>query len=369
MLNVYHTYIPRESAIIWKEEMYPQLLSVLEAKKNYGNISIYTNTFTKKQLKDIGLPYDNVDTSLLKKENSKMFSYYKLKVYENIKEEFLHIDTDTILYKNFEFNSSSGDFLFAHLDQPFTESINEERLRILTKSYSGLFFILEKQHSKFKIDNFKICKIPNMSIVYAKDPKVMSEATKLSLEHYQNNRELIDSMGHYAACYIEQLMIHLNLMEISKEYRDSVEYNTNVLSNDEFMFVLQDRNGESFDENEYKFPIRLKLSLPKNNPRNDYKFGKIIDSNSLTYSAEVSIPNKEFIKEMFDFDFFGVQHLSYNKWSKLFQCICIGYLHKHYGEYWIRQVHDYYKSVYPSYGLKTLSEGEKLYEDITGFKF
>jgi hypothetical protein len=84
MLNVYHTYIPRESAIIWKEEMYPQLLSVLEAKKNYGNISIYTNTPTKKQLKDIGLPYDYINTSLLNKEKSKMYSYYKLKVFENI---------------------------------------------------------------------------------------------------------------------------------------------------------------------------------------------------------------------------------------------------------------------------------------------
>jgi len=31
----------------------------------------------------------------LNNEKSRMYSYYKLKVYENIKEEFLHIDTDT----------------------------------------------------------------------------------------------------------------------------------------------------------------------------------------------------------------------------------------------------------------------------------
>jgi hypothetical protein len=376
MLNVYHSYVPHKEinhpslkGIIWKEEMYPQLLSVLMAKKNYGNISMYTNTFTKKQLKDIGLPYDYVNTSLLDREKSGTYSYYKLKVYEEIKEEFLHIDTDTILFKHFDFKNISGDFLFAHPDQPSTKQINEEHLKLLTKSYSGLFFILEKQHSQFKIDNFKICEIPNMSIVYVKDHETFNKATTLSLEHYQNNRKLIDSMG-YGACYIEQLMIHLNLMEISEEYRESIKYGGNVLSNNEFMFIMQDRNGDPFDMNEYKFPIKFKLSLPKNNPKNDYKFGKNIDSKIINYETrELSILTEEFITEMFDFDFYGVQHLTYNKWSKLFQCICIGYIHKHFGEEWVRQVHDYYKHVYPSYSLATLSEGEKLYERLTGFKF
>lgn len=375
MLKVLHSFIPPTAKdgelenIIWKEQMYPQLLSVLMAKKLYGNISIYTNETVKNQIKDIGIPYDYIDTNLFRNENSKTFSYYKLLVFENVKEEFLHIDADTILFKHFDFENISGDFLFAHPDQPSTKVINEEHLKLLTKSYSGLFFILEKQHSKFKIDNFKICEIPNMSIVYVKDYETFNDATKLSLEHYQNNRELIDSMG-YGACYIEQLMIHLNLMEISKQYRDSIKYGGNVLSNNEFMFIMQDRNGEPFDMNEYKFPIKLKLSLPKNNPYNDYKFGENIDSKIITHETrEFSIPNKEFIKEMFDFDFYGVQHLTYNKWSKLFQCICIGYIHKHFGEEWLFKVYNHYKKMYPKYSLKTLSDGEKLYEEITGFKF
>jgi hypothetical protein len=374
MLKILHSFIPPISDnnienIIWKEQMYPQLLSALTAKKIYNNISIYTNEVVKKQIEDIGIPYDIVDTELLKNEKSKTFSYYKLKVFENVKEEFLHIDTDTILFKHFDFKNIGGDFLFAHPDQPSTKIINEEHLKLLTKSYSGLFFILEKQHSKFKIDNFKICEIPNMSIVYVKDFETFNLATKYSLEHYEKNRELIDEMG-YGACYIEQLMIHLNLMEISEEYRNSMKYGGNFLSNNEFMFIMQERNGEPFNMNDYTFPIRFKMSLPKNNPKNDYKFGENIDPKIITFETrELSIPSIDFVKEMFDFDFYGIQHLTYNKWSKLFQCICIGYIHKHFGEEWLYRVHNHYKKMYPKYNLKTLSDGEKLYEEITGFKF
>ena len=169
--------------------MYPQLLSVLEAKKNYGNISIYTNTSTKKQMKDIGLPYDYVNTSLLNKEKSRMYSYYKLKVYENIKEEFLHIDTDTILYKNFHFQDSNKEFIFSSPSDVGPEGLNEHDFPNLVKTYAGLFYVLEKQHSDFKKDNFKVSEIPNMSVIYAKDYESMNLAAKKSIEHYQKNKK------------------------------------------------------------------------------------------------------------------------------------------------------------------------------------
>jgi len=348
MLNVYHSYIPKEinhptlKGIIWKEQMYPQLLSVLLSKKHYKNISLFTNMSTKKQMVDMGVPYDNFDTKLLEGENSKTFSYYKLKVFENLKERFLHIDTDTILYKNFDFETISKDFLFSHPDQPNLDSINEKHLEIITKTYTGLFYILEKQHSDFFKKNFKVSKIPNMSLVYVKDYDTFNLASKKSIEHYIKNQELIDEC-EYGACYIEQLHVHLNLLELSETYRKQIENNS---------------------------LIRWKLSLPKNSPLNEYMFDEYFLNDRHHYeNKEIIITKEEDLVNLFDFDFFGIQHLTYNKWSKIFQCICIGYIHKNFGEDWIRSVHDYYKKTYPKYDLNTLSEGELLYEKLTGFKF
>jgi hypothetical protein len=360
MLNVYHTYIPKQ--IIWKEEMYPQLLSVLEAKKNYGNISIYTNTSTKKQMKDIGLPYDYVNTSLLNKEKSRMYSYYKLKVYENIKEEFLHIDTDTILYKNFHFQDSNKEFIFSSPSDVGPEGLNEHDFPNLVKTYAGLFYVLEKQHSDFKKDNFKVSEIPNMSVIYAKDYESMNLAAKKSIEHYQKNKKFIDDAG--GECYIEQLMIHLNLMEINEAYKNQVRNKETFLSHKEFLMVEQEYQG--ITSSNYTFPFKFIVTTPKGyNQCNSLLSCSHDDRNE----KELTLRSEEDIIKLFDFDFFGVQHLTYRKWDRILQCICIGYLHKNYGEHWIRQVHDYYKSIYPSYGKETLSEGEKLYERLTGFKF
>lgn len=368
MLNVYHTYIPHKEinhpslkGIIWKEEMYPQLLSVLESKKNYGNISIYTNNSTKKQLKDIGLPYDYVDTSLLNREKSKMFSYYKLKVYENIKEEFLHIDTDTILFKNFYFQDSEKEFIFSSPSDVGPEGLNEYDFPNLVKTYAGIFYVLEKQHSDFKKDNFKVSQIPNMSVVYVKDYKSMNLAAKKSINHYQKNKKFID--GASGECYIEQLMVHLNLMEINETYRNQVRKKETFLAHKEFLMIEQEYQNIF---NNYVFPLKFNITAPKGyNQSNSLLLPLDGDKNE----RELILENEEDILKLFDFDFFGVHHLSFRKWSKVLQCICIGYIHKNYGEHWIRQIHDYYKSIYPKYDLETLSDGEKLYEKLTGFKF
>ncbi len=371
MLNVYHSYIPKDikhpnlNGIIWKEQLYPQLLSVLLSKKHYGNISLFTNELTKKQMIDVGVPYDNFETKLLENEKSETFSYYKLKVFENLKEEFLHIDTDTILYKNFNFGGISKDFLFAHPDQPNLDTINEKHLEIITKTYTGLFYILEKQHSDFFKKNFKVSKIPNMSLVYVKDYNSFNLASTKSIEHYLKNQKLIDDC-EYGACYIEQLHVHLNLLELSETYRKQIENNSNFISNNEFLIDLKETNSL----NNRDFLIRWKLPLPKNSPLNEYLLDEHFLNDRHHYeNKEIIITKEEDLVDLFDFDFFGIQHLTYNKWSKIFQCICIGYLHKNFGEDWIRSIHEYYKLVYPKYNLDILSDGEKLYEKLTGFKF
>jgi hypothetical protein len=82
------------------------------------------------------------------------------------------------------------------------------------------------------------------------------------------------------------------------------------------------------------------------------------------------VGSMEDIIKLFDFDFYGLSHLTFYKWSEFFQAIVIGYIVKNFGEEYVRSVYEYYKTIYPVvYSFPRLSKGETLYQDLTGFKF
>ena len=54
--------------------------------------------------------------NLLKRLMFQTFSIPKLKVYKEIKEPFVHLDTDTLLFNKIEFETFEEDYLFSHLD-------------------------------------------------------------------------------------------------------------------------------------------------------------------------------------------------------------------------------------------------------------
>lgn len=379
MLNnvkVVHTFVPsnydknhKESFIIWKDLMYPQLLSTLLSQREFGNITLYTNSDVVKQIEEIGLPYSEINTEILNGYERNTFSSFKLKVFESIVEPFLHIDTDTLIFSRLRLENSKEDIVFAHPDQPIrvTRNIHEDYVKVLSELYGAFFYVFHEQHSDFKKQNFKISNIPNMNIVFVKDTKSFSEATRLSLEHYENNRKIIDSQ-YYGACYIEQLMIHLNLMEISEKYHESVKRGTHVFAVDRFLEVEQERSHYNFSVADYKFPLTFRITLM------DDLYTKELNQFSLfehgkEFTKKITIPNEEEFKKFFNFDFFGVEHVTFYKWSKIFQCMCIGYIANNFGEEWLYKVHNHYKKFYPQMNLPVLSEGEKLYEELTGFRF
>jgi hypothetical protein len=88
------------------------------------------------------------------------------------------------------------------------------------------------------------------------------------------------------------------------------------------------------------------------------------------YGRITRINTTEDIVKLFDFNFYGLSHLSFYKWSEIFQAIVIGYIIKNFGEEYVRNIYEYYKTIYPSlYNLPPLSKGEILYQKLTGFKF
>ena len=109
-MKVIHTYVD-DHTIIWKELLYVQYLSAILAKKHYGNISFYGDTKVCQQLKILGLPYDEFNDKFVKKTDVSTFSIPKLKIYKKIKEPFVHIDTDTLLFNKIEFETFEEDYI------------------------------------------------------------------------------------------------------------------------------------------------------------------------------------------------------------------------------------------------------------------
>ena len=104
-MKIIHSYIPTAFGdkpapdLIWKELMYGQMLSVLLAQREFGNISLYTNEHIARQIQDVGIPYTDINTSVLEGVSSKSYTYPKMRVFREIGEPYLHIDTDTFIFK------------------------------------------------------------------------------------------------------------------------------------------------------------------------------------------------------------------------------------------------------------------------------
>jgi len=396
-MKLIHTFVPnkfdlgkpKHENVIWKSLMYVQMLSVLLAKREYGKISLYTNNTIKKQILDIGVPYSEIDTDILQDTTSDLFCIPKLRIYREIKEPFVHIDTDTLIYNKIDFSKYNSSVLYSHPDikPPLYKSGDDKLEEIfndypaLTKTdyffnasevtYLGLFNRLINDHSDFKIGSIKISQVPNMNIVAVNDYSNFNDASQMSLEHYIRNKGIIDSTKN-GECYIEQLMIHMNMLEISEKYRKDVESkNTFILKNSPLMID----GGIKSHADQLKFPFTM-----IHNSHLDSEIDETIRVNGVLYTRAKEyhehygrtskINSIDEIKELFDFNFYGLSHLTFYKWSEIFQAIVIGYIVKNFGDEYVRSIYEYYKKIYPEgYNMNQLSKGEKLYQDLTGFRF
>ena len=236
-MKLIQTFVPnkfdlkneKHKNIIWKDLMYVQMLSVLLAKREYGSISLYTNNTVKKQITDIGVPYTDIDTDILQDTTSDLFCIPKLRIYREIKEPFVHIDTDTLIYNKLDFSKFDASVVYSHPDiRPPVHKNGDEKLSEIFNNYPSLtdsdsffksakityvdlFNKLTNDHSEFKLNNIRVGDIPNMNIVIVNDYENFNMASQMSLEHYIKNKEIIDNTKN-GECYIEQLMIHMNMI-------------------------------------------------------------------------------------------------------------------------------------------------------------
>jgi hypothetical protein len=375
-MKIVHSYIPSNfnldipyTQIIWKEMIYSQVLSTLFTNKNYGKISLYTNETIAKQIQEIGIPYDNIDVDVLSKTDVNTFSVVKMKVFKAMSERFLHIDIDTMLTKKIDFKSDLP-VIYAHKDFPdlgpnTTPKGFNDYLISSMNAYGFPFNDFKDQHSENKIKNFFVGEVPNMNLLCVNDYELFAEATERSLDHYYKNKEKIDSYDKgYGACYVEQLMIHLNLMETSDDYYNSIKNNEAFLCDKWFFQILQERKSGTYLENDFTFPLTFKNHLDKNFTC-DCCGGVDLRRNEHTIESLYDLKN------FFNHDFGGIWHLSHHKWSPIIQCLVIGQIAHNFGVDWLYKINEHFriKNQDLNLGLPNLSPGEKLYEKVTGFRF
>jgi hypothetical protein len=384
-MKVVHSYIPIHGQNhLYKEAIYVQLLSALLANREYGEIDFYTNEDIKRQVTEIGFPYKQINSSILSGKFNDVFSIPKLMVFKEMNEPFIHIDADTFIYKKIDF-SNVNSVMFSHPDIPVPEHIDlRKKASEICQSYPNVsetdyFFkssrvtyldLFDKLlNSETKKRNIRVCEIPNMNIIAVKNYNDFKLASEMSLKHYYENRDEIFKSKN-GACYIEQLMIHLNLMEISSEYYNDVKSNKT--------FLMKGAPNKIVGNHDWpKADLEFPLIMLQYSPSDEYT-SKEIKIDNLYYTKTdqdiyvtghtgklTQFNTLEELPNYFDFDFYGVIHLSYYKWNDFFQALIIGQIAKMFGENYLESVYGYFQKNF----FSETSSGEKLYEKLTGYKF
>lgn len=371
-MKVIHSFSTKE--VIWKELMYSQALSALLAKKHYGNIHFYGTKKTVEEVIAAGLQYDSFDDKLITEDDSKTFSIPKLKVFQSLDEEFLHIDTDTYIFDKLDFSDHKSPFVFSHPDIILHEdkdtirnginnffthlrSFEKQDLRFyydFNNTYLRQFIKLQHKLPDSIIKAFDAGSIPNMNIVYVKDTSAFKYACEKTLEHYRDVKYDVDT-EEFGACYIEQLILHLNLRAIDEKYKELSQENKHVMFPNMPFEPGENHNLiPKVDDLIYPYTFTIPNTKCKCcNEINDRKH---------------TIESREDFKKYLDFDFNGFYHSTFMKWYEHIQAIIIHKIVSEFGEEHVIKIHKHFLKVNQNYDLPFISGGEKFYEELTGNK-
>ena len=217
-----HSYAPfNRDEEFNKNLLLNMLLSALLIKKHYGRIVLYTNQKYAAIIKEIGIPYDEINTTILEGYSEKTFSLSKMMVYMDQNEPFIHVDNDTFIFDKIPFKNDI-DFFFAHRDQGSFD-VNEYNTFIrLYELYYKPIERINNLPNNFK-ENLLLNQIPNMSIFGGNDYKTIKDATEKAINLYYSNKELFDE-NYYHACILEQLLISTFIKINTKKDNPKTEY-------------------------------------------------------------------------------------------------------------------------------------------------
>lgn len=195
-------------------------LSLLLLKKYYDKVVLYTTIEIANIVREIGLPYDEINDVLLENVTTRTFSIPKLLVYSIQTEPFIHIDLDMFLFKKIKFDYKS---IYSTYDEGIgcDFKMDKRGLGFFSTYIKNSFNLMNKLPVLFR-DEINFSSIPNMSIFGGFDYDLISESTLYCLNIYEKNRVFFDS-EFYNACIIEQLFIPSAIRMLNKNNLKSTE--------------------------------------------------------------------------------------------------------------------------------------------------
>jgi hypothetical protein len=355
-MKVIHSYANTNNELS-KEVAYGQLLSSLLAKKNYGNVHLYTNKALFEIIDKIGIPYTSINTYLLD-VSTPTTSIPKIKVFAKQEEPFLHIDLDTFIYDKLDTNKLLSPVTFSHPDfgtrglggsfdlmiggilNKFRKGVirteNEKHDSLLSfvfDFYIEPYVTLIDSISDSFIDNINFSSIPNMNIIWVNENGLNDfvKSANQALKHYHQNKDYIYNR-EFGACYIEQFFLHGMMLELNKEYRTLCHNEPDTPKNCYFD----------------KLPFKILEVDTKNHPTKIELFG-----------ITTEIKNKFEFKELVKNNFKGFLHATHGLNYDYIQAHIINQIVENFGEEYVLKLHHYFAQ-----NNESISDGERLYMSL-----
>lgn len=256
-MKIIHTFLPVLYKDIPKHIIYLMTASMLLAKKYYEKVVLYTDEKTAKIVREIGLPYDEINDTLLNTIKVGTFSIPKMLVYKEQKEPYIHIDLDSFLYETIPFDDKIS--IYSTFDEGRKLMINTDHgsLGFYNTYIKYTYEILDKLPKDF-VKKIDFTEIPNMSIFGGYNYNLIADATSYCLDIYNKNSSFFDGK-FYNACIIEQLFIPtaIKLLNNENDYKfnylfkgipNSIEF---PQENCEYPFIINSSSNIISFENDF----------------------------------------------------------------------------------------------------------------------
>jgi len=383
-MKVIQSYIPFGSEFdpnptLTKEYTYLALLSSLQLKKLYGEVTLYTNKPMAEFFKQMDFPY-TYDTSL-DGHKAAYFAMPKMRAFMAQTEPFVHYDLDTLVFDKPRLEDMKSPFIFSHRDMPndgyykkdrrvpkvkskaVNHLIQDRWFNNLMESYLLAYYRCEELpegYPSFRIDPETI---PNMNIIGIKDVKTFQKATKVAMKIADDNKHIFEG-NWLASNFIEQLTIPIYLQEYSKKYIKALEAHKEkdpigspfMFGGDPFTCLGFPTDDPIWQKELPKYPFKL---------QHFYRCNECLDWHKAQYELK---SDKDLLKYG-DLSQFRYCHIGGgNKQYAMWQFMIINTLVTNFGEDMVLKVTDYFRldDLKRRNKKYKLSPGEELYEKITG---
>lgn len=364
-MKIIQSWIPHKAPgkfNLSKEEAYIIMLSSLLLKKNYGNVTLYTNKVQKYWFEKIGFEYEyNID--VLKDESAEMFAMPKLIAMKTLDEPFIHFDLDTLIFNKPNIDRKSP-YIFSHPDMNHLtdtleilepeDILNSNPLHALLNNYVS-FYIRNKdtfnESEDFPHEEIKISEIPNFNMICVRDDvDIFKKSIDDALVYYELLKKEFDK-DYSSSIFLEQFTVNLFLKQNNKKYKKIIEDYTNEQIKIEDSPFLFTRPPVTLPHDTESYPLVI--------ANNQYC---TMCKQEHTYDTEFK--SEKDLSERFDFSFSNYNHIGgANKLIPFVTALTISHIIKEFGESYAIKVHKFFKEIIRS---SELSVGEKRYEEISG---